>query len=250
MNHSYPPTPWIVRRPTGTRARLRLFCFPYAGAGAVIYNRWPSSFPPDVEVCAVEPPGRLVRHKEPSPLRMSELIAGLDDALAPYLDLPFAVFGYSMGALTGFEWCRSLRRRLQRQPQHIVVAAAGAPHLSRQFRPMAQLPQAEFLRELDERYGAIDPRIAADPELLSIVVQIMRRDLQLLEDYVHQDEPPFACPLAAIGGTADAGVPADRLTAWQHHCSVPLRTELFEGGHFFIRDHEAKLIELVRQIVC
>jgi medium-chain acyl-[acyl-carrier-protein] hydrolase len=44
-----------ARRPA---ARLRLFCFPYAGSGAAIYRDWPAGFPPSIEVCAVELPGR------------------------------------------------------------------------------------------------------------------------------------------------------------------------------------------------
>jgi surfactin synthase thioesterase subunit len=49
---------------------LRLFCFPYAGAGASIFNSWPNQLQPDVDLCAVQAPGRETRCAE-------ELIAEL-----------------------------------------------------------------------------------------------------------------------------------------------------------------------------
>lgn len=52
---------WIACRKPNPQARLRLFCFPYAGSGPSIFRTWTDDFPADVEVCPVQYPGRGTR---------------------------------------------------------------------------------------------------------------------------------------------------------------------------------------------
>ena len=110
---------WIAFRKPSPQARLRLFCFPYAGAGASIFRTWPDGLPADVEVCPVQFPGRGTRLMERPFTQLSPLVQALAQALAPLLDKPFAFFGHSLGALVGFELAR-------RTPQ-TVRCAAGSP---------------------------------------------------------------------------------------------------------------------------
>lgn len=246
MSKFYPPTRWLLRKSTGRNPQLRLFCFPHAGAGGVLYSRWLNTFPEAIDVCAVDPPGRLSRLKEPAPASMAELVAALDVALDDYLDLPFAVFGYSLGALTAFEWCRSIRRRLGREPECLIVAAAGAPQLGSYPQSISELPGGEFLRALEQRYGAIDPVLRDEPRMLELIVEIMRNDLRLLEQYQYTAGQPFACPLVAFGGSKDRGAPSERIAAWHTQTSGPFHARLFEGEHFFIRAHGSALVEAVQ----
>jgi len=44
---------WIAYRKPRPQARLRLFCFPYAGGGALIFRTWADGLPADVEVCPI-----------------------------------------------------------------------------------------------------------------------------------------------------------------------------------------------------
>ena len=57
-------TPWLASYKRNPAAKLRLFCLPYAGGSAVIYNNWFKSLPPEVEVCPVQLPGRGSRMLE------------------------------------------------------------------------------------------------------------------------------------------------------------------------------------------
>src|ERR1039458_7197841 len=103
--------PWISCRRPGPEARLRLFCFPYAGAGALIFRTWSDGLPADVEVCPVQLPGRGTRLMERPFTQLSLLIEALAQALVPFLDKPFAFFGHSLGALVSFELARRIRRQ-------------------------------------------------------------------------------------------------------------------------------------------
>jgi medium-chain acyl-[acyl-carrier-protein] hydrolase len=248
MGKSYSANPWVVRNRDRVDARLRLFCFPHAGAGSAIYHGWLRAFSPTIDVCAIELPGRFVRQADPVPEFIPELIAALDTALEPYLDLPFALFGYSLGALTAFEWSRSLRRRLGREPQTLIVAASGAPHLPARYEAISQLPAHDFLRAIETRFGPIDPALRAHPDMVALVTDILRRDFRMLEHYRHVSAPPLDCPITAIGGTRDRGVPRERLAAWQTHSTRPLRIEMFEGEHFFLRTCGRELASLVGEL--
>lgn len=101
---------WFTGRRSPT-ARLRLFCIPYAGGGASLYREWASALAPWIEVQPVQLPGRESRFDEPPLTSMADLVQEILDPIGPYLDLPIAVFGHSMGALIGYELVRRLQRR-------------------------------------------------------------------------------------------------------------------------------------------
>src|SRR5688500_6835812 len=94
---------WFTSQRPNPRARLRLFCFPYAGGGPAIYRLWPQSLPSLVEVCVAQLPGRGTRLKDQPFTSLEALIEAAAEAIAPLLDKPFALFGHSMGAMITFE---------------------------------------------------------------------------------------------------------------------------------------------------
>jgi len=240
------PSPWIARRVPRENASLRLFCFPHAGAGSVIFKDWYADFPAHVEVCAIEPPGRLARRSEPLIRTMSEFAAALEVALDPYLDMPFAFFGYSLGAVMAFECARAIRRHKKIEPTHLLVAAAKAPQLPRRLAPISHEPEPVFVRELERRYGPFETMIKAEPEMFGMILDIMRVDLGMLEGYRYQAEPGFDCPILAIGGTDDVSVVSGDLEGWREQTCRAFRTQLLPGGHFFLRAHGKQLRDLVR----
>src|SRR5262245_37468194 len=103
MTNLSPSTPWVLCRKPNPAARLRLFCLPYAGGGASAFRIWADELPSTVEVCAIQLPGRETRLREPPFTRLNPLVEQLGDALAHYLTKPFAILGYSLGAVIGFE---------------------------------------------------------------------------------------------------------------------------------------------------
>src|SRR4051794_21932580 len=90
---------WVAHYQPNPHARLRLFCFPYAGGAASIFRNWQQSLPAGVEIFPVQLPGRENRFKQPPFTSLALLVETLAHVLNPYLDLPFAFFGHSMGAL-------------------------------------------------------------------------------------------------------------------------------------------------------
>src|SRR3712207_2603930 len=146
-----------VRRAARAERRIRLFCFPYAGAGASSYAEWPRLLPPEIELIAVQLPGREDRIGEAPFTQVAPAVRTIGLALRPYLQGPFAFFGHSSGALLAFELARALRRRTGMQPAHLVLSSQPPPDAP-QPAPMHHLPDGEFragLRGLGGTAGSV-----------------------------------------------------------------------------------------------
>lgn len=229
------PTPdrWITRPRPAPRARLRLFCLAHAGGGASAFRGWADVLPSDVEVCPVQPPGRENRIAEPAFDRVEPLVQALADAIDPYLDLPFALFGHSNGALISFELSRLLRQRGRPGPVHLFASGRRAPDLPAGTGPIHALPEAEFLGELG-KLGGLPQALLEHRELLSLLVPTLRADVSIHETYEFREEAPLACPITAYGGVADVKVTRAHLQAWGRHTAGPFVLRMFPGGHFYL----------------
>ncbi|MGB9120037.1 MAG: thioesterase domain-containing protein, partial [Candidatus Angelobacter sp.] len=64
-------SPWLTARRPNLRARLRLFCFPYAGGSEAIFRTWQQNLPETIEVLPIQLPGRGARLKEPALTRLA-----------------------------------------------------------------------------------------------------------------------------------------------------------------------------------
>lgn len=237
-------TRWLwcpVPRP---QAQLRLFCFPYAGGGGRIFREWPDSLPRNVEVHAIELPGRERRMREAPFTNLLELVEVLGRALQPYLDKPFSFYGHSMGATIGFELARYLRREYRLEPSHLFVSGAGAPQFQKEGDPDYLLPEPEFFEKVRHLNGT-PPEILADPQVRQLLERILRADFEVIETYVYSPEPPLSCPIIAIGGLRDDEVDRDQLDAWRIHTNNRFVLRMLPGDHFFIHTQQTTLLRLL-----
>lgn len=232
---------WFLRQKSDSRATLRLFCFPYAGGSASIFRGWAEKLPATVEVCAVQLPGRGSRLLEPAITRMPRLIKAIAPAILPYLDKPFAFFGHSMGTAISLELARYLRRKSQVEPVHLFVSGGRAPQLSVPELITYNLPEAEFLDEL-RRLNGTPTEILEHPELMTLMLPVLRADFELVQTYVYTDGEPLACPITAFGGTLDKEVGLRRLQAWRAQTTSHFSYNMIAGDHFFIHKSQTRLL--------
>src|SRR5688572_15756506 len=115
-------TPWLTKPLPNPQANVRLFCFPYAGGGALGFRHWTNYLPSAIEVCPLQLPGRETRMREAAYDRVLPLAQKIAEAIGPSLDKPFAFFGHSMGALLCFELARELRRQRGVTPVKLYVS--------------------------------------------------------------------------------------------------------------------------------
>ena len=232
---------WVSCPRPNPRATLRLFCFPYAGGGPQTYYKWSRVLPPTVEVCPVQFPGRGSRLAERPFTSLPPLVHVLATALAPQLDKPFAFFGHSLGALLGFELARQIRRQFGLLPAHLFVSGNAAPQKHRVRPPMHALPEAEFLEEV-RRLNGTPREVLETPELLELIIPILRADFAVSESYAFVPEPPLDCPITAFGGLQDDMISREGLDAWREQTKSLFVVRMLPGDHFFINTAQALLL--------
>lgn len=243
---SQSPSPWLhISRPN-PQARLRLFCFPYAGGGASLYRLWHQHLPEFVEVCAVQLPGRENRIQEERFTDIDALTRTLIPNLSSYLDKPFALFGHSMGALLAYETAQRLHRQQGPLPSHLFVSGRRAPFLPGSEAKLHTIPSdTEFLAALQRRYENLPDIIFQDAELRALFLPLLRADFQMTETYQSDSPKPLPCPLVAFGGDRDRLASRSELLAWQEMTDRDFALHLLPGGHFYLNQETVPLLRLL-----
>ncbi|OKH20892.1 putative thioesterase [Hydrococcus rivularis NIES-593] len=246
MTHTQTFNDWITCPKPNPQAKLRLFCFPYAGGAAWNFRTWHSNLPTNVEVCALELPGRGTRILSSPFTRMELLVKAIAIALQPYLDKPFAFFGHSMGALVSFEVSRFLRREWGIFPVHLFVSGRRAPQIPNSHAPIYDLQETEFLEKL-RAFNGTPAEVLEHKELMELMIPILRADFAVLETYLYTPEPPLACPIAVFGGLQDRDVSGIELEAWREQTHDSFQLQMFPGDHFFLHSARSLLLQSLAQ---
>lgn len=227
---------------------MRLFCFPYAGGGASIFNTWPRGLPGEVEVVAVQPPGREGRIAERPIADMHELADALHRELAPQFDRPFALFGHSNGGLMAFELARRLRRAGGPLPRLLITSGRPAPQLPLDDSPIHDLPRDEFIAAL-RRFKGTPDEILQNAEIMELLEPLLRADFALGETYRYDPEPPLDLPITAFGGVRDDEVTREQVEGWREQTAAGFRMQMFPGDHFFVNgDRDMVLQAIAREL--
>jgi surfactin synthase thioesterase subunit len=222
-----------------------LFCFPHAGGGASSYRTWPEIVADRLVPLPVELPGRESRYDEPPIRNATEAAAAFIAAVAPFLTEPFALFGHSMGALIAYEAARLLQQQSgQPEPLHVFVSAARAPHLADPQPPLRDLPSRELIDTM-RRWNGVPEMVLQHPELLSIVLPILRADLTLCETYSCATATQLAIPITAFGGRADPKIVPEEVEGWTALTTATCTTHFFDAGHFYIDSHRLEILDTI-----
>ncbi|WP_323121960.1 thioesterase II family protein [Burkholderia alba] len=239
-------SPLMIFEPVAA-PRLRMICCSYAGGSASVYGNWHASLPADVEVCAVELPGRGARFREAPLCTMNALADDVMGGLGARLDAPLVLYGHSMGGVLALELAKRLADA-GAPPRALVVSGCAAPHLpSRRRCRLYDLPRDELVRELNLLEGL--PRGMLDAQgFIDMLLPTVRADLQSRETWFAEIRA-LPVPIHALSGRDDELVWAPELGEWQHYSNVPLNVRMFDGGHFFINSHRAQVLAHLAGIV-
>jgi surfactin synthase thioesterase subunit len=229
----------------GVEIRRRMFCFPYAGAGAAIFQTWADLLPADIELCVPVLPGRDARVNEPAMPEMAPLVDALLGQMAPHLTLPYAMFGHSMGAFMAFDLAHEIVRRGLPGPFHLFVSAQRGPRLSYPETPIFHLPDDRFLAGVAARYKSIPKPVLEQEEFMRVLLRNLRADFTLVEDYKYRAQSKLACPITVFGGVDDGRITTAQLEAWSMETSDRCALQLVPGGHFFMDSARAELLALI-----
>lgn len=236
---------FFIPQPNPT-AKVRFFCFPYAGAGATLFNQWPSFMPDTVELVAFQPPGREMRFREEPVTSWSEMVKYIVREIDDYLDKPAILFGYCVGSIVAFEVARALQET-GKPVQALLVAARFAPSIP-EPRQVHTLPDDQLVTTLAE-YNATPADILNDASLLKILLPSIRADFQISETYQYTPEPKLTIPVTAFRGGQDQAITSANMQAWQETTTNSFALRTLPGGHFFIHDAQPIFKQMLRQTI-
>lgn len=237
---------WFGFPKPNPRAKLRLFCFPYAASGTNIFYQWPARLPADVELCLVHLPGRDHRLRENPFERLSQLVQALERPMLPYLDRAAAFLGHSMGGLISFEMARHLRRKYGLQPSQLFISGCGAPQRMRSASSCEKPPPLHLCFEMQRLDGA-HQLTSNQAELVRLMLSTLKADIALCATYSYTDEAPLDCGISVYGGLDDDRVNYESLEAWRQETAGPFMLHLFCGDHFFIRSAESLVLKALTE---
>lgn len=238
---------WFLKFKSNPGSKIRLFCFHHSGGGASTYYRWLDHLSTEIELIAIQLPGRENRFSEPLATNIEDIIVNLSEGFSLYKDKPYIIFGHSLGALIGFEFVKAIIHLYSMLPSQIIVSAARAPHLTYRRKSLSQLDNESLTQEL-KGYNGIDMNILNNNDLLSIFLPIIRKDFSLLEGYQYVRSEPFSCNMLALAGSHDKTVQTEEIRAWSEHTTGKFEYLSFAGEHFFLKDYRKGVLEVINKI--
>lgn len=226
-----PESPWLRRFSGLLSPGFRLLCLPHAGGSASFFRDWRKHLEPDVELLAVQYPGREERYGEAPAASLEAMAACIAEACAGLDERPLALFGHSMGAAVAYEVALALQGR-GRAPLHLFVSAHPPPHRQRGgslHRQADAALLADVRRQSDGLPWALD-----EPAVRELFLPALRADYRLIERYRRERVEPLDCPVSLLLGEDDE-VNDDEALAWAAASRCGLDVRHFAGGHFYLR---------------
>eukprot|EP00241_Pyramimonas_parkeae_P012643 CAMPEP_0114252412 /NCGR_PEP_ID=MMETSP0058-20121206/15823_1 /TAXON_ID=36894 /ORGANISM="Pyramimonas parkeae, CCMP726" /LENGTH=274 /DNA_ID=CAMNT_0001366345 /DNA_START=70 /DNA_END=895 /DNA_ORIENTATION=+ len=238
---------WLPYRREKDSCELRLWTFHWFGASASAYGTWEWCMSDEVELCAVQLPGREDR-KDQSPYRsVKDAASDLVENLKPmFAEKPYALFGHSSGSWIAYEVALALRREGLPAPSIFIVSDFPAPQTPLDLRPWKvskDLSEKEFQQEV---LGWGLPEFSP----------LLRDEFAQFDEYeFNADDEPLACPISAYLSQEDPkvgpkGGNPELMEGWASlsthlHMSVcwaslsshlHMSVDVFFGNHFYLQD--------------
>ncbi|MBU0522925.1 MAG: alpha/beta fold hydrolase [Gammaproteobacteria bacterium] len=226
--------------------QLTLLCLPYSGASAMVYSRWRRKLPEWLTLQPVELPGRGARYGEPLHTDMRRLALQLAQEQKATLKAPYALFGHSLGALLACEMAHAFRSLGCPEPVALFASGTAAPTMRADYdRGFAQpRTDAELIDQLRTLNGTSE-EVLANKELMILTLPVLRADFLLCGRFEPQQRPLLKCPVHVLGGKDDRAT-TEQLIGWSKETHGSFSVDMLAGGHFFIHEHEAKVLRVIK----
>lgn len=223
---------------------LNIFFLPYAGANKYSYREFQKNAPYFIRVISLEHPGRGSRINQPLLSDINMLVDDLFNQVVTHLDTDYAIYGHSMGGLTGFLLTHKLIRHGLRPPLHLFITGTCGPSATcRQEKNRHDLSQDDFVQAI-KNIGRLSSQVLDDACALAYFEPILRGDFKACERYVNIQQVPLDVPITVITGIDD-DIAQEDILLWQLETTHTVDFRTMPGGHFFIFDHVAEIIGLI-----
>jgi len=224
--------------------KIKLYCIPYAGGSATIYNQWKSKLESHIELHPIELAGKGSRITEPFYPNLEVAVEDIFTTISNDISTQdYVIFGHSMGALITYELLQKIKITDIKQPLHAYFSGRKPPHIARK-KTYSSLSAEAFEKEIMS-LGGTPPELFKYPELKQIFVPILRNDFKLSETVIERPEIstlPF--DISILVGKEEQ-IKQSEAVQWKMHTSKNCSVHFINGGHFFL----SKEVEAVTSII-
>lgn len=192
--------------------------------------------PKNVEIRAIQLPGRGPRLSEPLIDRLDPLLESIMEALdAEWRQMPFVLFGHSMGGIMVHELARRLRRHGGPRPLAVAISGRPAPsaNIVREKR-LSDVSDDELWEEL-RRYNGTPDVLLDNLDVKQFFLPIIRADFSIVDYYQYLPQPPLYIPLRIAIGIRDPATPPGSELGWTQETTADCVIRRYDGDHFFLK---------------
>ena len=208
-----------------------------------MYLRWQRQLPRWITLIPVELPGRGARLSEAFIENFDDLIEHLCETYARYTNVRYALYGHSMGALVAYGMAMRWRKLSLGLPEVLFASASPAPKHRDPGYFADKQTDAALIADL-RKHGGTPLEVFESEEMLQITLDTLRADYRVCSGYQYGAVKPIAVPIHVFAGRQD-DIASQRILAWEAETSASFSARWFDGGHFFIREHEQAIVEAV-----
>ncbi|WP_185937366.1 thioesterase II family protein [Chitinophaga polysaccharea] len=230
-----------------TSSKPQIFLLHYAGGDKHSFRYLIERLQSHFQVETPELPGRGDRMSEPLLKNKQEAIADVLEQIqrVRQKDVPYLIYGHSMGAILGFEVCYAMEKESD-APMHFVATGHPGPGVKETI-PIADLPKTEFFAEV-RKLGGISDTMMQYEELLDFFDPILRGDFRLLENQSNQiPDIKIKTPIYAVMGKSEKY--ALNIRNWANYTEAAFRCQIVSGDHFFINQNFNYLSQVIKGLM-
>lgn len=248
---------------------LRLYCFPYGGGGASVFQNWQGLLKNDIEVCAIQLPGREDRSSERFLTDINDFTGILTDIIAKEDDKPFAFYGHSAGALMAYAVADALQGTTRLNLVKLFCAGFSSPTVwpnpwyidcnndivqlgftgGLSILPDAQNMDLDLLSKMHKIFK-LPFDFLGNESFTRTAINILVSDMRLIGSFKGGEQlSPLACPITAFAGQRDDRVKKEDIRQWTKLTSDKFSFTEFSGDHFFLSaaQNEKELTRIIRE---
>lgn len=225
-------------------SRQQIFCFTYAGGTASFFDEIGKDLS-QFELVKPEYPGHGARHREPFCVDFNALGKDVFDAVkAAWNGGNYALFGYSMGAVTLVEVLkRIMADGDMRLPRHVYLAA-HEPHTRTELEGFSPDELDDWVKRRTVAFGAVPEQLLDNRTFWRLYLPLYRADYLLLGSY-RFEAIDFATDVPATIFYSETDTPCAEMRQWKRYFVGECFFLRFEGDHFFIRQHHAEMANII-----
>jgi surfactin synthase thioesterase subunit len=227
--------------------KTTIFCFPYAGGSATMYNKWRNFADDHIEIVPVELSGRGMRFNELLYKDIHEAIDDLFDFLGTRINGSYGLFGHSMGSVIVLELAHRIKESYLPNPDYLFMSGRKPPHLEKSKKPIHALPDAAFKAEIIKKGGTLK-EVFENKELSELFLPIIRNDFKLIENYEYKERSLLDSKIISIIGM-DENIDYCEAKEWRNHTTQECKIFEIEGGHFFINDKIREVVGILNECI-